>query len=111
MREVWVCPPAKRKKVGAVHRLQFDLTGRELVAWVEAPETDEDHFPGVTRWLFACNLGTDTARSLLADDWFRTFSDECRELIVQPTLDYLAAELDLDLDHDGDMDRLVIFDD
>ncbi len=105
MREVWVRPPAKWKKVGAVHRLQFDLTGRELVAWVEAPETDEDHFPGVTCGVFACDLGADTARSLLADDWFKTFGDYCRELVVQPTLDFLAVEFDFD----GDVDGLVSF--
>jgi WD40 repeat protein len=106
MRELLVCPSEKRNKAGAVHRLRFSASGGELVAWVEGkPSGGYGRMAGVIRGLYAYDLASDAARSLLSDDWFHYWADlDYPYPRLSADLRYAAAPIDLDR---GEIDGLV----
>jgi|SRR5579883_2139949 len=99
MRTIRVYPPAVRTKAGVVHRVQFDATGRELVAWVEGHPNDTDRrMAGVTSGLYAHDLDANSSRSLLPDGWFDNWGQNCQSLVVSSDLRFLAAPMEFDED-------------
>ena len=104
MREVFVCPPEKRSKSGSVYRLQFDTTGRELVAWVAGRGGPFARTVG----LFAHDLAAGTSRPVLTDAWFKAWGEVAWPVAVSPDLRFAAAGIDPD---DGESDCFVQFED
>jgi WD40 repeat protein len=105
MREIQVCPPEKRSKSGAVHRLRFSASGGDLVAWVEGKPSDGFRMAGVIRGLYAYDLAADAARSLLSDAWFRHWANfDYPYPRLSADLRYAAVPIDLDR---GEIDGLV----
>jgi WD40 repeat protein len=108
MRELLVCPQEMRTRAGPVHRLRFDATGRELVAWVEPKPVGGGRYGGVAAALYAHDLGTGSVRALPTDDWFNVWGEVYPDPVVSHDLRFFAAEINL---RDGETYGFVQFHD